>query len=497
MGDSVRTDEPASTGIASLDEILGGGFPRNRLCLIQGTPGAGKTTLALQFLLEGLRQGESGLYVTLSETDEEVTDVARSHGWSLDGLERITLESVDELVRGEARTTVFHPSEVELSAVTDLLADTARRSRPSRVVFDSLSEFRLLAESALRHRHHVLELKRLFNEMGSTVLLLDDTNVSTASGDPHMLSLVHGVLNLTQMAPEYGSPRRRLQASKLRAAHVREGYHDYAIHTGGLRVYPRLMAAQHGCEFHPSPIPSGNERLDALLGGGPDRGTTSLIIGPAGTGKSSLALLYAARMAEAGEQVMLFTFDETLAIALARARSLGMDLAPHIASGQLHAQQVDPAELSPGEFADRVRRGVEHGAGMVILDSLNGYLHAMPGERYLIHHLHELSGYLNQQRVATMLILTMHGILQESETAVELSYLADMVVSLRFFEAAGEVRKAIAVIKKRSGPHENTIRELRLVANQGLEVGPRLAEFSGVLSGTPQFHGKPSDMLGS
>jgi circadian clock protein KaiC len=250
-------------------------------------------------------------------------------------------------------------------------------------------------------------------------------------------------------------------------------------------------------DFHAESIPSGNARLDALLGGGVDRGTTTLIMGPAGTGKSSLALLYAARTAAAGEQVMLYTFDETLSIALARARALGVDLAPYLEGGLFHARQVDPADLSPGEFAHRVREGVENGVKLVILDSLNGYLNAMPGESYLIHHLHELSTYLNQKGVATLLILTMHGILHESATALELTYLADMAVSLRFFEANGEVRKAIAVIKKRSGAHESTIRELRLVSGVGIEVGPALSDFSGVLSGIPEFHGKASDMLGT
>jgi circadian clock protein KaiC len=497
MVQSARADGLISTGVAGLDEILGGGFPPNRLYLIQGNPGAGKTTLALQFLLEGLRHGERGLYVTLSESDEEVTDVARAHGWSLEGLERITLDTIDGMIRGEARTTVFHPSEMELEAVSGLVSEIARRCRPARVVFDSLSEFRLLAESALRYRHQLLELKRLFSGLGSTVLLLDDMNLSASAVDPHVLSLAHGVVNLSQLEPEYGAPRRRLQASKMRASRVHEGYHDFTIRTGGLEVYPRLRTSEVAGDFHAESIPSGNARLDALLGGGVDRGTTTLIMGPAGTGKSSLALLYAARTAAAGEQVMLYTFDETLSIALARARALGVDLAPYLEGGLFHARQVDPADLSPGEFAHRVREGVENGVKLVILDSLNGYLNAMPGESYLIHHLHELSTYLNQKGVATLLILTMHGILHESATALELTYLADMAVSLRFFEANGEVRKAIAVIKKRSGAHESTIRELRLVSGVGIEVGPALSDFSGVLSGIPEFHGKASDMLGT
>ena len=495
MAQRTRKQGLASTGVAGLDDILGGGFPRNRLFLVQGNPGAGKTTLALQFLLDGLRQGETGLYVTLSESDEEVTDVAQSHGWSLDGLERVTLDTVDALIRGEARTTVFHPSEMELEAVAGLVADAARRLRPARLVFDSLSEFRLLAESALRYRHQLLEQKRMFSELGSTVLLLDDMNTAVNSGDPHVLSLAHGVVNLVQLAPEYGVPRRRLQVSKMRAGKVDEGYHDFTIRTGGLEVYPRLRPSDHPKEFRPVPIPSGNHELDSLLGGGVDRGTTSLIMGPAGTGKSTLALSYAGQLLSAGEQVMYYTFDETLSIALSRAKSLGIDFAPHLESGRLHAVQVDPATLSPGEFAHQVRRGVEDGARMVIVDSLNGYLNVAPGERHLIHHLHELSSYLNQREVATLLILTLHG-MQDPDTVLELTYLADMAVSLRFFETCGEVRKAVAVMKKRSGAHETTIRELRLVTGHGIELGPPLTEFTGVLSGTPMFHGNTSDMLG-
>lgn len=489
-------DAPASTGIAGLDQILGGGFPRHRMYLIQGNPGAGKTTLALQFLLSGREQGESALYVTLSERDEEVVEVAESHGWSLEGIERITLDTVGELIAGEARTTVFHPSEMELEAVAGLISETAERCRPARVVFDSLSEFRLLAESALRYRHQLLELKRRFSDLGSTMLLLDDMNTSERSSDPHVLSLAHGVLNLTQLQPEYGVPRRRLQVSKLRATRVHEGFHDFAIQPGGVEVFPRLVTAEHAIHFEPHPIPSGNEELDSLLGGGIDRGATTLIAGPAGTGKSSLALQYAARMADSGGNVLLYTFDESLAIALSRARALGADLYPHLENGRVIARQVDPSTGSPGEFAHQIRQGVEDGAGLVIIDSLNGYLNAMPGERYLLHHLHELSSYLNQQGVATMLLLTMHGILQDTATGVALSYLADTVLSLRFFESRGEVRKAIAVIKKRTGLHENTIREVRMTS-AGIEVGPRLEEFTGVLGGTPQFHGRHSDMLGS
>jgi circadian clock protein KaiC len=490
-------EPPASTGIPGLDDILGGGLPRHRLYLVQGTPGAGKTTLALQFLLEGVRAGEPCLYITLSESRIEVMDVARTHGWSLDAIELIDLNTAGDLFRGDAQTTVFHPSEVELNAVTRMIRETAERIRPSRVVFDSLSEYRLLAQNALRHRHQLLEFKRLFEELGSTVLLVDDRNFGAMSSDPHVLSLAHGVIDLEQMAPLYGVPRRRLQASKLRGVRYREGYHDFIIETGGMRVFPRLVAAEHRRDFDRVPVSSGNAKLDALLGGGLDRGTTTLVMGPAGTGKSTLGLLYAARIAGLGERALLFMFEETLAIAMERSRALGYDLDDHVDSGRIIAQQIDPSELSPGEFAHRVRRGVQDGARLVVIDSLNGYLHAMPGEGYLMHQLHELGAYLNQQGVITIVTLALHGMMREGEAHLELTYLADTVLTLRFFESHGEVRRAIAVAKKRSGVHEHTIREMRLGNGTGIELGPPLAEFEGVLSGRPRYVGRSDRMLGT
>jgi circadian clock protein KaiC len=491
-----HAETPMSTGVPGLDHILGGGLPRNRLYLVQGTPGAGKTTFALQFLLEGIRAGEACLYITLSESRREVVEVARTHGWSLDGIELIELDAAGDLFRGDAQTTVFHPSEVELNTITNLIRETAERIRPARVVFDSLSEYRLLAQGALRHRHQLLEFKRLFSDLGSTVLLVDDRNYGPVGEDPHVLSLAHGVIDLEQMAPVYGVPRRRLQVSKLRGVEYRGGFHDFIIEGGGLRVFPRLVAAEHHREFRSEPIPSGNPALDELFGGGPDRGTTTLLMGAAGTGKSTMALAYAASMAGRGEKVLLFTFEETLGIAMARAAALGWELEPHVAAGRIVAQQIDPAEISPGEFANRVQRGVEAGARMVVIDSLNGYMHSMPGEDYLMHQLHELSAYLNQQGVATFLTLAMHG-LEQAQSHVELTYLADTVVHLRFFEASGEVRIAIAVAKKRSGSHERTIREMRLTDGRGLEIGPPLKDFVGVLSGQPRYVGPATNMLES
>ncbi len=490
MSTPTRAPAPAATGISGLDDILTGGIPRNRMYLVLGSPGAGKTTLALQFLLEGQRVGEPGLYVSLAETRDEVLQVAAAHGWSLAGIEIIGLDSVDHLISARAQTTVFHPSEVELNAVTDLIRDTARRIRPARVVFDSLSDLRLLAESPLRHRHQLLELKTLFMDVGGTVLLVDVGPASNQMDEPHVTTLVHGVIELVHETPEYGVARRKLHVRKLRGVAVREGYHDFAIETGGLRVFPRIPTPRHRPgAFEVEPVPTGNAELDTLLGGGIDRGTTTLIMGPAGSGKSSLSLLLAARMAERGEGGMLFTFDESLGILLSRARALGLDLEPHIVDGRLDAQQVDPAAISPGEFADRVRRGVERGARLMVIDSLNGYAAAMPGERYLLTQLHELTSYLNDQGVATVLIMAMRGMFNDANSPMELSYLADTVLSLRFFEVRGDVRRALAVVKKRTGRHETTIREIRFHSDTGLHLGPPLIEFSGVLSGTPLYFG--------
>ena len=488
--------ERCSTGIEGLDDILGGGLPRDCFYLIQGDPGSGKTTLALQFLLEGLRHGESVFYVTLSETRNELLKVTRSHGWSLESIPLLELSAIEQLLRPEAQTTVFHPSEVELNKVSKLLIDEAGKIRPARVVFDSLSEFRLMAETALRYRRELLNLKQQFAQHKSTVLLLDDKMDQSKIGiDPHVLSLSHGVIEMEQLSPDYGTSRRRLRVLKLRGVKFREGYHDYTIETGGLRVFPRLVAAEHHKKVKLETISSGLKELDDLLGGGLDRGTTTLILGPAGTGKSTIALQYATAMAARGERGIVFAFDETRAIMLARANALGLDLERHIQSGLITAQQVDPAEISPGEFADRILQQVNAGCKLVVIDTLNGYLNAMPGEKYLINQLHELTSYLNYKGVVTILILAQHGLVAGAEAPVDLSYLSDTVVSLRFFEAAGEVKQSIAVMKKRSGPHEKTIREFKLEAGRGVRVGQPLKQFQGVLTGVPVFHGAAREIM--
>src|SRR6476659_3189945 len=490
------TAKRCPSGIEGFDDILAGGLPRDCVYLIQGDPGSGKTTLALQFLLEGLRRGESVFYVTLSETRQELLRVTQSHGWSLEAIPILELSAIEQLIKPEAQTTVFHSSEVELNKVSKLLTDEAAKMRPARIVFDSLSEFRLLAETPLRYRRQLLNLKRQFSQYHSTVLLLDDKmHRSGTEIDPHVLSLSHGVIEMEQLSPDYGVSRRRLRVLKLRGVKFREGYHDYTIETGGLRVFPRLVAAEHYTKMEREPVSSGIKELDDLFGGGLDRGTTTLILGTAGTGKSTLALQYASKMASKGDRGILFCFDETRSIMVARAKALGIDLEKHVKSGMIVAQQVDPAEISPGEFAARIRDQVTGGCKLVVIDTLNGYLNAMPGEKYLANQLHELVTYLNYQGVLTILILAQHGLVSAAESPVDLSYLSDTVVNLRYFEAGGEVRQSIAVIKKRSGRHEKTIREFKLESGKGIRVGQPLKDFHGVLTGMPMFRGGTGEIM--
>jgi circadian clock protein KaiC len=493
---SSTTDGRALSGIEGLDSILRGGFPSGCFYLIQGDPGCGKTTLALQFLLEGVRRGEKTLYITLSETKDELLKVARSHGWSIESISLLDLTAIEPFLRLETQTTVFHPSEVELTKITSLLLERIGTVQPDRVVFDSLSEFRLMAETPLRYRRQLLMLKQEFANRRSTVLLLDDKMDHRVSGaDPHVLSLAHGVVELEQVSPDYGRSRRRLRVLKLRGVKFFEGYHDYIIDTGGLKIFPRVVAVEHRPVFRREPVSSGHTELDDLLGGGLDRGTTTLILGPAGTGKSTLAMQYAAQMAQTGEHSLLFTFDELRGIVLARGDALGLNVTKHVESGHISVQQVDPAEISPGEFGARVIRGVAAGCKLIIIDSLNGYINAMPGETSLNNQLHELSAYLNQHGVVTVFIVAQHGFVSAAEAPVDLSYLADTVINIRFFETAGAVRQALSVMKKRSGHHERTIREFQLRPGQGLRIGPPLTQFHGILTGMPRFRGSAEQML--
>jgi circadian clock protein KaiC len=476
----------ASTGVAGLDHILGGGFPYERVYLIEGDPGSGKTTLGLQFLREGIRRGEKVLYVTLSETRSELDDVAASHGFTLDGMEIHELSASDGAAFGpDDQYTFFHPSEVELSETTRAVLAAVERVSPTRVVFDSLSEMRLLAREPLRYRRQILGLKQFFVGRHCTVMLLDDR--TSQPGDLQLQSLAHGVIMLEQLAPEYGAERRRLRVVKLRGVKFQGGFHDFVIATGGLTVFPRLVAADSRAHAGAGTASTGIAEFDQLLGGGLDRGTSTLFIGPAGAGKSAIAAKIALTAAARGEHVAAYLFDEGLDTYRRRAKGLAADLEPYLASGHIALTQVDPAERSPGEFADHVRTVVDRDhASVVIVDSLNGFINSMPEERFLLAQLHELFMFLRQRSVVAISIVAQHGLVGAMQTPVDLTYLADNVVLLRFFEVAGEVRQAISVLKKRSGPHEKTIRELRL-RSSGITLGKPLTEFQGVLTGVPNF----------
>ncbi|HVG09119.1 MAG TPA: ATPase domain-containing protein [Thermoanaerobaculia bacterium] len=482
----------ASTGIEGLDYILGGGFPRNRLYLVKGNPGAGKTTLAMQFLLAGARAGEPGVYATLSETEEELRDIAGSHGWSLDGITICDLQASEESLSADSQYTLFHPSEVELSDTTRTVLDVVERAAPLRVVFDSLSEIRLLARDSLRYRRQILALKHYFTGRQCTVLLLD---YGLQAGEFQLESLAHGVMEMEQLPLGYGSQRRRLQVHKIRGISYAGGYHDYAIHTGGVAVYPRLVAAAHPGEFRNSSVSSEVEGLDKMLGGGADRGSSLMLLGPAGVGKSTVCAQYAAAAARRGERTVVYNFDEATDIWVARADALGMGLSPHIESGLVSVRQVNPAELTPGELAGQLRGEVEAGVRLVVLDSLNGYLSAMPDERHLTLHVHELLSYLARHGVLTIMVMAQYGLVGEVSSPVELSYLADTVILMRFFEAFGEVRQAISTVKRRGGRHERSIRELRIDPD-GIQVGRQLREFHGVLTGRLQYTGEAGPLLG-
>ena len=484
-------DTPLSaTGIPGLDSILGGGFTPNRLYLIEGDPGAGKTTLALQYLLEGARQGEQGLYVTLSETKDELIAVSATHAWSLDPIHICELVANEDSLTPDSQYTMYHPSETELGETTKRVLEEVERTKPRRVVFDSLSEMRLLAQNPLRYRRQILALKQFFVGRQCTVLLLDDRTGDQS--DVQVRSIAHGVLSLEQLAPEYGAERRRLRVVKIRGRKYRGGNHDFVIRRGGLDVFPRLVAAEHHNPFKRETLASGLRHLDSLLGGGLDRGTSTLIMGPAGSGKSSLATQYVAAAAARGECAAVFIFDESRGTLLTRSAGLGIDLQPHVDRGTITIQQVDPAELSPGEFVHAVRREVEERkCRIVVIDSLNGYLNAMPEERFLIIQLHELLTFLGQHGVTAVLVVAQHGLMGTGMQApVDVSYLADSVILTRYFELDGAVKKAISVVKKRSGAHEDSIRELRMGAG-GLTLSEPLQKLRGVMTGVPVVHLTP------
>ena len=482
---TARSENSAATGIDGLDDILGGGLTPDRLYLVEGVPGSGKTTLALRFLIEGAKHGEPVLYVTLSETEAELRASAASHGWTLDGISIRELVPNEEGLQPAEQYTMFHPSEVELGETTKLILADVERLKPARVVFDSLSELRLLSGNALRYRRQILALKQFFVGRKCTVLVLDD--LTATDRDLQVQSIAHGVISLEQFSPDYGSARRRLRVVKFRGKRFRGGFHDYAIVKGGLDVFPRLVAAEHRQTKHGAKLASGIPELDALLGGGIEQGTSTLLVGAPGTGKSSLAMQFVVSAAERGQTSALFIFDESCNTLLTRSAGLGMELQKHLDSGRVVIQEVDPAELSPGEFAYAIRRAVDRQhAAIVVVDSLNGYLNAMPGERFLINQLHELLTYLGQYGVATILVGAHQGLIGPMNSPVDASYLADAVVLLRYFEAKGEVRQAISVVKKRGGAHERTIREFSL-GEDGIQVGEPLRKFRGVLTGVPIY----------
>ncbi|MCW2363919.1 MULTISPECIES: ATPase domain-containing protein [Sphingobium] len=478
----------ASSGIEGLDDVTAGGFACGRLFLVEGDPGTGKTTIASQFLMNGAEAGERGLYITLSETEEELRETAASHCWALNEHFHIfELVPPETLLDENQQQSLLYSSDLELGETTKRILEAIERVKPQRMVIDSLSEIRLLAQSSLRYRRQILALKHYFAKHNATVLMLDDLTSDTNDKTVH--SVAHGVLRLEELAPLYGSERRRLRMLKYRGQRYRGGYHDFVINTGGVRVFPRLVSLEHKSDFVRATAPTESAELNALLGGGFDSGTSTLILGPTGTGKSLLALNLIKGCIARGETAAMFVFDEELGLLADRAKGLGIDVSRLVADGKLIIEQVDAAEMSPGEFAHRVRATVEeHGIRTVVIDSLNGYRAAMPEESALVLHIHELLQYLNRRGASTFLTVTQHGVVGDMQAPVDITYLADTVVLLRYFEAVGHVRRAISIVKKRSGVHENTIREYRIDA-QGITIGEPLTHFQGVLRGIPTMVG--------
>ena len=483
-----------ATGVAGLDEILAGGLAKGRLFLVEGSPGTGKTTVASQFLMAGAEQGETVLYITLSETEAELRDGAASHGWEFpENFEVFELVPPESLLNDEQQQSLLYSSDLELGETTKRIFEVFERLQPARVVLDSLSEIRLLAQSSLRYRRQILALKHYFSHNDATVLMLDDLTADVMDKTVH--SVAHAVIRLEELSPNYGPERRRMRVLKYRGRRYRGGYHDFVIETGGVRVFPRLVSAEHRFEFKRETVPVEDDRLNDLLGGGFDRGASNLILGPAGTGKSLLALSFVASAIARGEGAAMFIFDEELGLLFERSKGLGIDLQAMADTGRLAIEQIDAAELTPGEFSQRVRVCVEtHGARTVVIDSLNGYQAAMPEEQALILHMHELLQYLNRQGTTTFLTVAQHGLVGDMKAPVDVTYLADTVILLRYFEALGRVRRAISVVKKRTGIHEDTIREF-MIDRKGITLGEPLTAFQGVLRGVPSLISEDAGLL--
>jgi len=483
----------ALTGVDGLDDILAGGFSRGRLFLLEGSPGTGKTTLATQFLMEGARRGERCLYVTLSETEDEMRASALSHGWDLTNITLFELVPPDSLLDEEQQQSLLYSSDLELGETTKRIFEVYNTMKPDRIVLDSLSEIRLLAQSSLRYRRQILALKHFFAHQKTTVLMLDDLTAEAADKTVH--SVAHAVIRLEELSPEYGPERRRMRIIKYRGRRFRGGYHDFVIDTGGIRVFPRLVSAEHKTPFSRDLLVSNTPEIDALLGGGLERGSSVLLLGPAGTGKSLLALTFVAASISRGERAAMFIFDEEIGLLFARAKGVGVDMQALVDSGSLLIEQIDAAEMSPGEFSDRVRHCVQtNGVRTIVIDSLNGYQAAMPEENALVLHMHELLQFLNRQGATTFLTVAQHGLVGDMKTPVDVTYLADTVILLRYFEASGRVRRAISIIKKRTGAHEDTIREYR-IDRTGIRLGLPLTGFQGVLRGVPTFVGDGPALL--
>lgn len=483
-------DTAVKSGNAELDHVLGGGFAPDRVYLLQGSPGSGKTTLALEFLLEGIKNGETVLYLTLSESEAELQTVAASHGWSLDKMNIFELLTPEDALQAENQYTMYQPSEVELGMTTEEIIKEVERLKPARVVVDSLSELKLLAQSPLRFRRQILALKKFFTTRSCTVLFLDDKTAIGAPESFQLESIAHGVIDLEQLSPEYGAEKRRMRIKKFRGQKYRGGYHDFAIEKGGIFLFPRIIPSEHATIHDKGKLTSGIVGIDMLMGGGVDEGTSVLLLGPAGIGKSTISQQYAVTAARNGQQAVIFTFDESISTMMHRSEGIGLELKKYVDEGLIHLQPIDPTEMSPGEFAHRVRMAVggENGttpARVVVIDSLNGYLNAMPEERFLMSQMHELLTYLGHHGVVTFLVVAQHGLLGNAmQTPLDTSYLADSVILFRYYECDGEVRQAISVVKKRSGDHERTIRAFD-ITDQGIKVGEPLSKFRGVLTGTP------------